>query len=54
MVMDVYGPSLVRNYANRSNCWTRSRIDTPLIERGKLCLMKDVALAVKSIISQAP
>ena len=29
MVMDVYEPSLVRNYANRPNCWTRSRIDTP-------------------------
>ena len=54
MVMDVYGPSLVRNYANRPNCWTRSRIDTPLIEHGEICSMKEVALAVKSISSHAP
>jgi hypothetical protein len=31
MVMDVYEPSLVRNYANQPNCWTRSRIDVPLV-----------------------
>jgi hypothetical protein len=32
MVMDVYEPSLVRNYANRPNCWTRLRIDVPLVD----------------------
>ena len=54
MVMDVYGPSLVRNYANRPNCWTRSRINIPLNDHGEICSMKDVALAVKSIISHSP
>jgi len=54
MVMDEYGPSLVRNYANRPNCWTRSRIDTPLIERGEICSMKEVVLVVRSISSHAP
>ena len=54
MVMDVYGPSLVWNYANRPNCWTRSRIDIPLNECGEICSMKDVALVVKSIISHSP
>jgi hypothetical protein len=56
MVMDVYGygPSLVRNYANRPNCWTRSRINIPLNDCGEICSMKDVALAVKSIISHSP
>jgi hypothetical protein len=54
MVMDVYEPSLVRNYANRPNCWMRSRIDVPLVDLGEICSMKDVALAVKSIISHLP
>ena len=54
MVMVVYGPLLVRNYANRPNCWTCSRIDIPLNECGKICLIKDEALAVKSIISHTP
>ena len=54
MVMDVYGLSLVRNYANRPNCWTRSRINIPLNDHGEICSMKDVALAVKSIISHSP
>jgi hypothetical protein len=47
MVMDVYKHSLVRNYANRPNCWTRSRIDVPQVDQGEICSMKDVALAVK-------
>jgi hypothetical protein len=57
MVMDVYEPSLVRNYANPPNCWMHSRIDVPQVDQGKICSMKDVALAVKSIIlhsSQPP
>ena len=52
--MDLYGPSLVRNYANRPNCWTRSRIDITLNECRKICSMKDVALAGKSIILHSP
>jgi hypothetical protein len=32
MVMDVYEPSLVRNYVNWPNCWTRSRINVPLVD----------------------
>jgi hypothetical protein len=54
MVMDVYELSLVRNYANQPNCWMRSRIDVPLVDQGKICSMKDVALAVKSITSHSP
>jgi hypothetical protein len=54
MVMDVYGPSLVRNYANQPNYWTHSRIDIPLNECGKICSMKYVALAVKSIVLHSP
>ncbi len=54
MVMDVYEPSLVRNYANWPNCWTRSRIDVPLVNQGEICSIKDVALAVKSIILHLP
>ncbi len=54
MVMDVYEPSLVRNYANWPNCWMRSRIDVPQVDQDEICSMKDVALAVKSIISHSP
>jgi hypothetical protein len=54
MAMDVYEPYLVRNYVNRPNCWTRSRIDVPQVDQGKICSMKDVALAVKSIILHSP
>jgi hypothetical protein len=54
MVMDVYKPSLVRNYANRPNCWMRLRIDVPQIDQGKICSIKDVALAAKSIILHLP
>ncbi len=52
--MGVYEPSLVRNYASQPNCWTRSRIDVPQVDQGKICLMKDVALTVKSIILHSP
>ena len=54
MVMDMYGLPLVRNYANRPNCWTHSRINIPLNDRGEICSMKDVALAVKSITLHSP
>jgi hypothetical protein len=51
VVIDVYE---VRNHANRPNCWTCTRIDPPLVDQGEICSMKDVALAVKSIISYLP
>jgi hypothetical protein len=54
MVMDVYKPSLVRNYANQPNCWTCLRIDVPLVDQGEIFSMKDVALAVKSIVLHSP
>jgi hypothetical protein len=54
MVMDVYKPSLVRNHADWPNCWMRSRIDVPQVDQDKICSMKDVALAVKSIILHSP
>jgi hypothetical protein len=54
MVMDAYEPSLVRNYANRPNCWMRSRIDVPQVDKGKICSIKVVALAVKRIILHSP
>jgi hypothetical protein len=53
-VMDVYEPLLVRNYVNRPNCWTRARMDAPLVDQGEICSMNDVALAVKSMISYLP
>ncbi len=52
--MDVYKPSLMRNYTNQPNCWIRSTIDIPQVNQGKICSMNDVALAVKSIISHLP
>jgi hypothetical protein len=54
MVMDVYEPSLVRSYPNRLNCWMRLRINVPLVNQGKICSMKDVALAVKNITLHLP
>ena len=52
--MDVYEHSLVRNYANQPNCWTHLRIDTPQVNQGEICSMKDVALAVKRILLHLP
>ncbi len=50
--MDVYKPSLVRNYANRPNCWTRSRIDVPQIDQGEIFSMKDaVSEGITSVLS---
>lgn len=43
--MDIYTPSEVPRYANRPNCWTRSRLDQPPVA-GKLCSMASVATAV--------
>ena len=50
-VMDVYTKSLVPRYSTRSNCFTRSRIDVPSESRGKICTIKQVALAVIGVIS---
>ena len=50
-VMDVYTPSLVPRYSNRPNCFTRSRIDIPLESRGKICTIKQVAIAVIGVLS---
>jgi hypothetical protein len=52
-VLDVYTPSLVPRYANRPNCWTRSRIVVAREEIGAVCLVKSAALAVYSIVSVA-
>jgi hypothetical protein len=51
--MDNYAPSLVPRYANRPNCWMRSRIGVACDEIGNMCMVKSVALAVYSIISVA-
>ena len=52
--MDIYSTSLVPRYANRPNCFTRSRIDVTLVERGDICTIKQVALAVIGVQSSAP
>jgi hypothetical protein len=51
--MEVYTPSLVPGYANRPNCWTRSRIGVACEEIGAVCSVKSAALAVYSIIFAA-
>ena len=53
-IMDVYSPSEVPRYANRPNCWTRSRVDQPAIERGDICSVLPLALAVWRISSCTP
>ena len=52
--MDIYTPSEVPRYANRPNCWTRSRVDQPLQQTGVRCSVHSVALGVWKISSQAP
>jgi hypothetical protein len=41
-VMDIYCPSTVPTYVNQPNFWSRSRVDVPLKEVGKICTMKEV------------
>lgn len=53
-VMDIYTKSLVPGHSRRVNHWTRSRIDQPLQEVGDICTVKDVALAVKTVLSSTP
>ena len=50
-VMDVYSESQVPGYANRRNCWSRSRWDVPTEVTGNLCTVKEVALAVVAVCS---
>ncbi len=52
--MDMYEPFLVRNYANRPNFWTPLRINVPLVDQGEICLVKEVALAVKHVVLHRP
>ena len=53
-VMDVYAPSQVPGFANRRNCWSRTRWDIPAEIKGNLCTTKEVALAVQAIVSHTP
>ena len=53
-VMDIYLRSLVPRYANRPNCYTRGRIDVPRVEKGHICTIKHVALAVIGVQSSSP
>jgi hypothetical protein len=52
--MDIYTPSEVPWYANRPNCWTRSRVDQPVHLHGEICTVLEVALDVWKICSCAP
>jgi hypothetical protein len=49
--MDIYTPSAIPQYANCPNCWTRSRLDVPHEELGKICSVQNVTLAVYSVVS---
>jgi hypothetical protein len=53
-VMDIYFRSLVPRYTNRPNCYTRGRIDVPIVEKGHICTIKHVALAVIGVQSSSP
>jgi hypothetical protein len=50
-VMDIYSPSLVPGHTRRANQWTRACINQPRQDFGTMCMVKEVALGVKSIIS---
>jgi hypothetical protein len=50
-VMDIYTPSVLPQFENRWNCWTRSRIEVPAEELGDTCTVRKVALAVYSVVS---
>jgi hypothetical protein len=49
--MDLYYKSLVPRYTNRPNCFKRGRIEVPLVNRGVICSIKQVALAVIGVQS---
>jgi hypothetical protein len=53
--MDIYSHLTVPAYVNRLNCWSRSRVDTPLEEVGKICTMKEVGnIGVHNVSSHMP
>ena len=52
--MDIYSPSEVPRYANRPNCWTRSRVDQEPVDMGQICTVRPVATAVWRISSYTP
>jgi hypothetical protein len=49
-VMDVYTPSLVPRHTRRANRWTTTRIDQPRVDIGTICMTREVALGVMTII----
>jgi hypothetical protein len=49
--MDIYTPSAIPRYENRTNCWMRLRIDVAREEIGDFCPLKLVALVVYGILS---
>ncbi len=48
--MDVYTPSLVPWFLSHPNCWTRTCIGVQPEECNMLCMMKEVCIAVRSIL----
>jgi len=54
-VMDIYSPSTVPTYLNWPNCWSRSRVDVPLENVGKICTMKEVgSIGVHNVSLHTP
>ncbi len=51
--MDIYTPSVIPFYANQPNCWTQSWLDVTHEELGNICSVRNVGLAVYSVISSA-
>ncbi len=51
--MDIYTPSAVPFYANQPNCWMQSWLDVTHEEFGDICSIRNVSLAVYSVISTA-
>ena len=49
--MDVYRPSQVPRHRNVRNHWTTARCDRPAENHGKICTVREVALAVMAIAS---
>jgi hypothetical protein len=52
-VMDIYTPLLVPGHTRRANRWTRLRIDQPRQDFSTMCMVKEVALGVKSTVFYA-
>ncbi len=49
--MGIYTPSVLPQFENRQNCWSRLRIEVPAEELGDICTVRKVALAVYSVVS---